>query len=225
VPPAFTDAAAAPAEGPAAAARGRATRMPGRIGPNAVLQVPEALHRAGLAAMRAAVFRAAGETGWLAEPPARMVDERRVAALHAAVLSVLGPARGTAVLRGAGRLTADYVIAHRIPRAARAVLAGLPRPLATRALARLVTAHAFTFAGSGRLAIRCGEPVVLHLSENPIAVAVPSGGLSCAYHAGAFERLCGRLLAAPARLEAADAPADGACRIVISLSRPGPQHP
>ncbi|WP_244532423.1 hypothetical protein [Methylocapsa palsarum] len=52
-----------------------------RIGPNAVTQLHAALIAAGLEAEAVQLFSAARAEDWLADRPAAMVDERRVARL------------------------------------------------------------------------------------------------------------------------------------------------
>jgi hypothetical protein len=53
------------------------------------------------------------------------------------------------VARSAGRRTADYLLAHRIPKPVQALLKALPARLAARVLLSAIARHAWTFAGSG----------------------------------------------------------------------------
>jgi divinyl protochlorophyllide a 8-vinyl-reductase len=52
---------------------------------------------------------------WLETPPEAMVDERPVGRLHRVVRRALGPVKAECVMAAAGRGTADYLLAYRIP--------------------------------------------------------------------------------------------------------------
>ena len=77
--------------------------VPGVIGPNAVLQLIEALKAAGLYDVSAPVFATAGVADWLVNPPEKMVDQRRVARLHQAIRAVSSPEEGVALMADFGR--------------------------------------------------------------------------------------------------------------------------
>jgi divinyl protochlorophyllide a 8-vinyl-reductase len=155
----------------------------GTIGPNAVIQLIRPLRDAQLAE---SVFAAAGATDWLIDPPAAMVDERRVARLHRAVRAAAPRDEALRLLAEAGRLTADYIMANRIPRQARAVLQRLPAPIACRLFVAAVRAHAWTFAGSARFAAQAGAPTVFTLIGNPLC-----GGIGNPLCGGIGNPLCG----------------------------------
>ena len=168
------------------AARDRAR---GRIGPNAITRVAQALRdEVGDAATRA-VFARAALLERLDAPPLDRVDEAEVRRLHVALRGALDPPQAERIAREAGRLTGDYLLAHRIPRPAQAVLARLPAALAERLLLGAVARHAWTFAGSGRFAARAGSPTVVEIADNPVCRGLVAQGPSCAYHAATFERL------------------------------------
>ncbi len=121
----------------------------GVIGPNAVIQLGEAL-RAMLGEQRAAgLYAQAGCAAWFATPPDAMVDERRTAALHQALRRDL-PEEAPRILAEAGRRTGDYILAHRIPKPAQWLLRHVPAGLAGPLLLDAITRHAWTFAGTGR---------------------------------------------------------------------------
>ncbi len=170
-----------------AAAPARAGR--GRIGPNAITRVAQALRdEVGDPATRAIFARAALQER-LDAPPLDMVDELEVRRLHVALRGALDAPRAERIARQAGRLTGDYLLANRIPRPAQAVLARLPAALAERLLLRAVSRHAWTFAGSGRFAARAGAPTVVEIADNPVCRGVAADAPACAYHAATFERL------------------------------------
>jgi divinyl protochlorophyllide a 8-vinyl-reductase len=169
----------------------------GRIGPNAITRVAEVLRaRRGEAAV-AALFRRAGLLPYLTQPPEAMVDEAEVTRLHQVLRESLGPALAKGVAREAGTRTADYLLAHRIPRPAQAVLKRLPPPLAARALLSAIRGHAWTFAGSGRFEAQAGHPVVLSITGNPMCRGATLTEPGCDFYAATFERLF-RVLVHPA---------------------------
>jgi divinyl protochlorophyllide a 8-vinyl-reductase len=161
-----------------------------RLGPNAVTRVAEALRERGGEDATHAVFDAARLGGFLAAPPASMVPERHVAALHAAMRRQLGVAEGRAVGCRAGRLTAAYLLAHRVPKLMRAALPALPATLAARLLCRAIAAHAWTFAGSGRLRITLGKrEAVFVLAASPVCAGEQNQEPLCDYQAATIEGL------------------------------------
>lgn len=187
---------------------------PGRIGPNAVLQLLPVLDAAepGLAARllaEAGLDHAPADTGLMPEAPA--------AAFHRALRAARPEA--AALLARAGQGTADYILAHRIPRAAQAVLRLLPGPVAAGLLARAVARHSWTFAGSGRFAIVSRRPLTFDLSDNPLIRGEVVGAPLCHWHAAVFTGLFRALAAPRARVEETACAAAGApaCRFVLRL--------
>ncbi|RVT52573.1 bacteriochlorophyll 4-vinyl reductase [Rubrivivax albus] len=185
----------------------------GRIGPNAITRVAEAL-----GPVRAPpVFRHAGLAAYLQSPPQAMVDEREVIALHAALRADLGDAEARRVADDAGRRTAAYLLAHRIPAAAQRLLKVLPAGMAARALLRAIGGHAWTFAGSGRFLARFtgdrARPVVLTIAHNPLCRGVHSAEPACDYYRAVFEWLFRALVHPGARVveAACEACGDPAC--------------
>lgn len=202
---------------PTAGARGEpfeaaASAAPvGVVGPNAITQVAAAL--GALEGPQAAqrVFRAAGLEALLDAPPTKMVDQRLAAALHRALRGALGAVRAEAVAREAGRRTAEYLIANRIPRLVGAVLRLCPPRLAVALLLRAIGRNAWTFVGSGRFAAHVGRPAVVEIEDNPLAAG------PCDWHAATFETLMRRLAAPTARVRETACAAAGAaaCRFEI----------
>ncbi|WP_293857939.1 bacteriochlorophyll 4-vinyl reductase [uncultured Alsobacter sp.] len=188
----------------------------GRIGPNAVTRVAEAL--AGDPDLRLAVFRRAGCLRHLAAPPTAMVDEHDVAALHEALHVLAGEERAAAISREAGRLTADYLLANRIPRAAQWILRRLPRRLALRILARAVARHAWTFAGSGVFTYAFEPDLVLQIENSPVARLVTTHAPACTYYAAVFEGLFAGAIGMAARVTEThcEACGHGSCRFILT---------
>jgi divinyl protochlorophyllide a 8-vinyl-reductase len=189
----------------------------GRIGPNAIIRVAEALPGYVGAGMTRGLFESAGLAAYLLAPPQQMVDEAEVARLHAALRQALGSGLAGQVARDAGRRTADYLLAHRIPKPVQALLKVLPAPLAARVLLSAIRRHAWTFAGSGEFSARAGRPVELQIRGNPMCRDLRSETPACDFYAATFERLF-RALVHPAShvIETAcEACGDDACRFQI----------
>lgn len=185
-----------------------------RIGPNALTRVAEALGPEDAAR----VFAAAGLSHRLATPPDTMVPEDEVVALHQALRRELGITRARAAGREAGRLTALYLLAHRIPMPAQRVLRWLPAPLAARALLAAIARHAWTFAGSAAFAARPGHPCVVELAGAPTCRGVAAEEPLCDYYAATFETLFRALVHRASRVRETDCGATGApaCRFEIA---------
>jgi divinyl protochlorophyllide a 8-vinyl-reductase len=172
-----------------------------RIGPNAIIQVADALRGAHGSALAEELFAAVGLQRYLVAPPTTMVDEREVVRLHAALRERLPPAERRRVQYEAGLATGDYLLAHRIPRAAQRVLRLLPAGLASRTLLAAIRRHAWTFAGSGTFTVDAGgiraRHAVVRIAQCPMCRDSRAEAPICDYYAATFERLY-RVLVAPA---------------------------
>ena len=186
-----------------------------RIGPNAVTRLAEALEALRGAGGAGPVFGRAGLAHRLASPPERMVEEQEVIALHAALRAMLPAAEAEAVAADAGRRTADYLLAHRIPRLMRAVLPRIPARLAAWVLLQAIGRHAWTFAGSGRFAVLPGFPVRFSIAGGPLARGVTSQDPVCAYYAATFEVLFRTLVHPATRVVETACEATGAAACVF----------
>lgn len=155
----------------------------GRIGPNAVTQIGDALERRVGLAIGAQVYRAAGLLDYWIDPPTTMIPEAAPARLVEALFATLPQAQARAMLAEAGRETADYVIANRIPAIARKAFALSPSWLAARLLLKAIAKHAWTFAGSGAVTTTVGAPHRIEIADNPFAT--PDG----LWHSEVFERM------------------------------------
>lgn len=166
------------------------------VGPNAVLQLAAALKEEGGDALVAEVFGAAGQAALLEGPPSVMVDERVPAALFDALWAVY-PHRAREVAAEAGRRTADYVMAHRIPDFAKRLLRVLPDWLAARLLLTAIRKNAWTFAGSGTCAVAVpGGAMVLDDNPMPMPESI--------WHKAVIGRMVASLLHPATRLEHVD---------------------
>ncbi len=189
-----------------------------RIGPNAVTRVAEALTaRDGPGACRT-VFEAAGLAHHLDAPPTAMVDEADVAALHRALFDVLGAEEAAEVAWEAGRLTGLYLLAHRIPRPAQAILRHLRRPLAARILLKAIARHAWTFAGSGTFAHGFDPGLWLRLDGSPVCRDIRTEAPACHYFAATFETVLAAMLGPRTRVVETDCAAAGAAACVFRVA-------
>jgi divinyl protochlorophyllide a 8-vinyl-reductase len=202
----------------AAAAHGAAGASVARIGPNAILQVTDALLAACGAARTRELYEAAGLAAYLVEPPTGMVDEREVMRLHAVLRSCLPDVEQRRIAWQAGTATGDYLLAHRIPGAVQRVLKALPPWLSSRVLLAAIARHAWTFAGSGTFSARAGRPVVVAIADCPLCRGVRAERPLCDYYAATFQRLFRVLVArdAVATETACSARGDAECRFAIA---------
>ncbi|HEX2939541.1 MAG TPA: bacteriochlorophyll 4-vinyl reductase [Rhodopila sp.] len=191
----------------------------GVIGPNAVIQLVEAIRAAGMEATLAPVFVAAGQPAWLAAPPDRMTDERPVGTLHRLLRATLPPDQAAFLLDDAGRRTADYLLAHRIPPLAQAFLKHTPSRLAAAVLVRAIRRHAWTFAGSGVFQAQAGQTTVLTLTGNPLCTGEIAPRPVCLWHAAVFRRLFAALVTPAALVAEVHCQAAGGrcCQFTIDL--------
>ncbi|MDP2084868.1 MAG: bacteriochlorophyll 4-vinyl reductase [Gemmobacter sp.] len=188
----------------------------GLIGPNAILQHLPVLDAAIGPRQRDALLYLADVS---APPPeSGMIPQDDVARFHRFVRLYL-PDRADAVQRAAGLGTADYILAHRIPRPAQRLIRLMPAALGARVLAAAIAKHAWTFAGTGAFGISARAPLTFAIGRNPLAVA--GRAPSCVWHAAVFERLFARLVWPDVRVRetACCGCGDPACR--FELTRPG----
>ncbi len=153
---------------------GQPLAAPGaRIGPNAILQLLPVLDRLEGRAARDRLLRG------IALPPADagMWPEAACRAAHLAVWQGCGDRAGT-LLAAAGQGTADYILAHRIPRPAQALIRALPAALGARLLTAAIARHAWTFVGSGRFAVLSRRPLTLIGLATLSAFALMGAGCS-----------------------------------------------
>ncbi len=190
----------------------------GRIGPNAIIRMVEALDELEGEGTGARFLDRAGLSGYVAGLPDAMVDEAEVIALHRAVREGLGEGRAEALSRLAGRKTAGYLLAHRIPGAMQRVLTILPAPLAARILLAAISRHAWTFAGSGRFRVVSYAPVTVEIAGCPLARNLTADQPACGYFAATLERLFAALVHPQARVRetACEAMGAPACRFEIA---------
>jgi divinyl protochlorophyllide a 8-vinyl-reductase len=167
-----------------------ATAPSGLIGPNAILQLLPVLDRFGGPGRGRALLDHAGIAN---VPDGRaMIPETLAARLHHQ-LRLEEPAMAPSLAAEAGQRTADYILAHRIPKPAQWLLHHLPAALAAPLLSKAITQHAWTFAGSGQFTAL--TPWQFQITDNPLIQGEASPQCLCHWHAAVFARLYSVLVA------------------------------
>lgn len=189
----------------------------GLIGPNAVVQVANALRTACGEDLARAVFRRAQLERHLGAPPEEMVPEAEANLLQSALFDEVGEQRAREIAFDAGLRTGDYLLAHRIPKPAQAVLKALPSRLAGRILLKAIARHAWTFAGSGTFKFVPGHPIAVSIAHCPLCRDRHGVQPLCDYYAGTFEQLFRSLVhrRASVREVACEAVGGDTCRFEI----------
>lgn len=164
--------------------RTRAGQGAGLIGPNAVLQLVPLLDRAGGTEWRQTLLARAGMEA-LPDGSA-MIPEVPVTRLHQA-LRRDRPDLAARLSWQAGLATGDYILAHRIPKAAQLLLKILPWRLSARLLSLAIARNAWTFAGSGQFLVL--SPLIFELRANPLVRGEVADHPLCDWHRGVFTRL------------------------------------
>ncbi len=188
-----------------------------RIGPNAVTRVAEAMRAAAGEDAVLALFAEADLGRHLATPPERMVAEGDVTRLHAALRARLGEDGAARIGAEAGRLTGDYLLAHRIPRPLQAVLRVIPARIAARVLLGAIGRHSWTFSGSGAFHAEAGRPARLTISGCPLCRGARTASPACAYFAATLQRLFQALVARRTRVVETACSALGAPACVFEI--------
>ena len=162
----------------------------GLIGPNAILQMVPVLDQLGGTERRNQILARAG----IFELPdgSAMVPETLAARLHRQV-RIEEPGLAPALAAYAGKRTADYILAHRIPKPVQLFLKALPIVPSARILSQAIARHAWTFVGSGRFDVV--DPMTFEITHNPLIAGERSDACLCYWHAAVFARLYQALVA------------------------------
>jgi divinyl protochlorophyllide a 8-vinyl-reductase len=163
--------------------------MEGKIGPNAIIRMAEAMQQTLGDSGTAWLFAAAGLSPYLRHWPEGMVDENEVIRLHRVLRESVGLQQARQISQQAGTRTADYLLAHRIPVLVQILLHVLPHRMACQTLLNSIRRHAWTFIGSGKFAVLHGPPLQIHIVDNPLCRDTAAGEPICDYYAACFERL------------------------------------
>ena len=189
----------------------------GRIGPNAVIRLAEALDALESKAVTKKLFIAANLETYVHALPQVMVPEDDVTVLHRHLRSDLGAGRAASVSWIAGQRTADYLLGHRIPKPVQHLLKLLPARLAAFILLKAIGAHAWTFAGTSRFSWHMGRPITLTFEDCPLCRHDRAAQPCCSYYSATFERLFRELINADTSVRETECIAAGgrACRFEI----------
>ncbi|WP_157973554.1 bacteriochlorophyll 4-vinyl reductase [Tropicimonas sp. IMCC34043] len=185
-----------------------------KIGPNAVTQMLGPIeHRCGGETLKR-VLAAAG----IDQMPdmGGLMDEDPAIRLHETVRQSL-PDDAAEIAREAGLRTGEYILANRIPKPVRLLLPWLPARISARLLAKAVSKHAWTFAGSGSFSVESLRPLVFVIEGNPLASHDGSPGGMCYWHQAVFETLFRKLVSRRVQVDELQCcgRGDDCCRFVI----------
>ncbi|MCB8748435.1 bacteriochlorophyll 4-vinyl reductase [Rhodoferax sp. U2-2l] len=190
----------------------------GRIGPNAIIRVAEALRETFGQDVTAGLFAQAGLGHYLVKLPEKMVNEAEVLRLHNVLRAQLGQPTCANITWKAGLKTADYLLANRIPKFAQVVFKALPAALSARMLLKTIGGHSWTFAGSGEFSYAVGQTVVLTIRNNPLCREVRTDVPVCDFYSATFERLFQVLVHPQTKVNETDCEAQGddVCRFELT---------
>jgi divinyl protochlorophyllide a 8-vinyl-reductase len=160
------------------------------IGPNAVLQTVAAME-AGLGKAETQAILADAQIDALPAGDA-MIPEVHALRLHR-WLALHQPLGSFAIAEDAGSRTADYIIAHRIPKAATWLLRRLPARIAAPLLMAAIRKHAWTFIGAGAFAVDSAWRFSIDRSAAGDVVLPPDSLFH--WYAAVFARLYRQLVA------------------------------
>lgn len=164
------------------------------MGPNAIIQTFAALSDSlGPDRLRPLLGGTPLER-YIAAPPTALINEREFHSLARHLLTQLGPRETAQILCRSGALTAEYVLANRIPPPVGRLLRWLPARLALQLLLPAIARFSWTFAGSGAFAYAVGRSPWLSIAS-PLLQADPAlAEAVCPYYQAAFDRMLGALV-------------------------------
>lgn len=164
------------------------------IGPNAVLKAVEVMEERLGHAETAAILADAQ----IARLPSgdHMIPEIEALRLHR-WLALHDPMGAAVIAEDAGARTADYIIAHRIPRAACWLLRRLPARAAAPLLMAAIRKHAWTFVGAGAFTPRGAW--LFAIDRSAARDPLPPPESLFAWYAAVFTRLYAQLVAPDCR--------------------------
>jgi divinyl protochlorophyllide a 8-vinyl-reductase len=179
------------------------THPPALIGPNAVLQTVAVMEeRLGAADTGAILLDAQIHAMPCGE---HMIPEIQALRLHR-WLALHEPMGCFLIAEEAGRRTADYIIANRIPPAAVWLLRHLPAMLAAPLLMAAIRKHAWTFIGAGVFAPAGAWDFTIDRTAAEDTIPLPDSLFH--WYAAVFTRLYAELVAKDCQCRASD-PAGG----------------
>jgi divinyl protochlorophyllide a 8-vinyl-reductase len=185
------------------------------IGPNAVLQTVAVMEERLGHAETVAILDDAQITRL--PSGAHMIPEIEALRLHR-WLAMHDPVGAWAIAEEAGARTADYIIAHRIPRVAGWLLRHLPARAAAPLLMAAIGKHAWTFVGGG--AFLPADAWHFTIDRSPARDCLPPPESLFAWYAAVFTQLYREMVAddCTCRMIEPDVPCDMARSYAIARS-------
>ncbi len=174
---------------------GQAGQQLGLIGPNSVIQLREALITDVGAQAAEHLFELAGHQSLFHNLPDTMIDEAIPQALFATLFAHLPLAQARRIAEEAGKLTANYIIANRIPKLVVKAFRLLPPRFAGRFLMKAIEKNAWTFVGSGHCGLEFDKPPTIWIENNPLVM--PDG----CWHRAVFLQLFQRIVCPKTEVE------------------------
>jgi divinyl protochlorophyllide a 8-vinyl-reductase len=192
------------------------TDVGARIGPNAIIQTVQVLRDQYGRAEADTLLEQGGQVHLLHELPSTMVDEAEFHTLVRALLEQIGPEQTDQVLYESGQRTADYLLAHRIPRPFQRLVQMplLPRRVGLHLLLWAISKHAWTFVGSGafRFAVT-NRPTIRVTVTHPSVIPVAR------FYGGTFAHLVYVLIDQQSSMQIdTSQPPDGSIECVYTLT-------
>ncbi len=172
-----------------------ATVPSGLIGPNSVIQLQKASIELLGEKQARQVFLNAKLPELFDTLPTSMIDEAVPKQLFETLYQMLPYAMARRVALRAGELTAEYIIANRIPAAVKICLKFLPPSLSAALLLTAIQRNAWTFVGSGRFQYEASPYCLISIADNPLSMP------ACAWHVAVFQRLFSRLVCSESRVK------------------------
>lgn len=160
----------------------------GLIGPNSIIQLQNALVELHGEEKARAIFARADLAYLYDRLPTSMIDEAIPKQLFDSLYDSLPYEVARRVALRAGELTADYIIANRIPRPVSYCLKLLPPKLSGVMLLKAIQRNAWTFVGSGRFRYETSPICLVSIAGNPLGMP------ECAWHVAVFQHLFSRLV-------------------------------
>jgi divinyl protochlorophyllide a 8-vinyl-reductase len=164
------------------------------MGPNAIIQTFAALGESFGSARIQTLTSGTPLARYVATPPTALIDEREFHTLARHLYAQLGPETTAKILGRAGTLTAEYVLANRIPPFVRQVLRRLPTRLALRLLLPAIARFSWTFAGSGAFRFDVGQSPWLSIASPLLQADHSLATVVCPYYRAAFDRMLSTLI-------------------------------
>lgn len=188
------------------------------IGPNAIIQTVHSLRSRYGTAEANDLLQRSGQGHLVEQLPEAMVDETAFHSLVDALLAQLGESQTGQILQEAGQRTADYLLAHRIPRFFQRLVSVQPRRIGLALLLAAIRRHAWTFVGSGQFHFTITQRPTIH-----IRVVCPSVPPVAHFYGGTFARLVCVLIDRQTSLETVASQDAGGINCIYTLTLSGGQ--